>query len=73
LAAHQWKVKLHRSGAGVVFVRAQKGLILFSTERLFKEFNEAEYERLIAGLLVALQGIKVLMIYRDSQLIIRQL
>lgn len=58
-----------RSGAGVVFVTPQKGVIHFSFALLKGcSNNEAEYEALIAGLLVALQiGIKVLTIYGDSQ------
>ncbi|EEF43376.1 conserved hypothetical protein, partial [Ricinus communis] len=53
-----------RSGTRVVFVTPQKGVIHFSFTLLKGcSNNEAEYEALIAGLLVVLQiGIKVLMI-----------
>jgi hypothetical protein len=63
-----------RAGAGIVF-KSPKGETLYHSFSLLKEEcsnNEAEYEALIFGLLLALSmEIHILHVYGDSQLIVR--
>lgn len=64
-----------RAGAGLVFKTPQGGMIYHSFSLLKEECsnNEAEYEALIFGLLLALSmNVQSLLVYGDSQLIIRQ-
>lgn len=64
-----------RAGAGIVF-KSPQGETIYHSFSLMKEEcsnNEAEYESLIFGLLIALaMGIGTLHAYGDSQLIVRQ-
>src|SRR3954468_4346222 len=64
-----------RAGAGLVF-KTPRGEVMYHSFSLLKEEcsnNEAEYEALIFGLLLALSmDIRVLQAYGDSQLIVRQ-
>jgi ribonuclease HI len=65
-----------RAGAGIVFKTPQGGTIYHSFSLLKEECsnNEAEYEALIFGLLLALSmDIRDLRAYGDSQLIVRQI
>jgi ribonuclease HI len=65
-----------RAGAGIVFVTPQGGTIYHSFSLLKEECsnNEAEYEALLFGLLLALSmDIRDLRAYGDSQLIVRQI
>jgi ribonuclease HI len=64
-----------RAGAGIVFKTPQGGTIYHSFSLLKEECsnNEAEYEALLFGLLLALSmDIRDLRAYGDSQLIVRQ-
>jgi ribonuclease HI len=64
-----------RAGAGIVFRTPQGGTIYHSFSLLKEECsnNEAEYEALLFGLLLALSmDIRDLRAYGDSQLIVRQ-
>lgn len=64
-----------RAGAGIVF-KSPQGETIYHSFSLMKEEcsnNEAEYESLIFGLLIALSmDIRTLHAYGDSQLIVRQ-
>ena len=64
-----------RAGAGLVFKTPQGGIIHHSFSVLKEEFsnNEAEYEALLFGLLLALSmDVRNIIVYGDSQLIVRQ-
>jgi ribonuclease HI len=64
-----------RAGAGLVFKTPQGGVMYHSFSLLKEECsnNEAEYEALIFGLLLALSmEVRSLRAYGDSQLIVRQ-
>jgi ribonuclease HI len=65
-----------RAGAGLVF-KTHQGKTIYHSFSLLKEEcsnNEAEYEALIFGLLLALSmDIQKLLVYGDSQLVVRQI
>ena len=64
-----------RAGAGLVFKTPQGGIMYHSFSLLKEECsnNEAEYEALVFGLLLALSmEVRSLQAYGDSQLIVRQ-
>jgi ribonuclease HI len=64
-----------RAGAGLVFKTPQGGTMHHSFSLLKEECsnNEAEYEALIFGLLLALSmDVRNILVYGDSQLIVRQ-
>jgi ribonuclease HI len=65
-----------RAGAGIVF-KTPRGELIYHSFSLLKEEcsnNEAEYEALIFGLLLALSmDIQKLLVYGDSQLVVRQI
>nr|AAK92670.1 putative gag-pol precursor [Oryza sativa Japonica Group] len=65
-----------RAGAGLVFKTPQGGVIYHSFSLLKEECsnNEAEYEALIFGLLLALSmEVRSIRVYGDSQLIVQQI
>jgi hypothetical protein len=65
-----------RARAGLVFKTSQGGTIYHSFSLLKEEClnNEAEYEALIFGLLLALSmDIRKLLVYGDSQLVVQQI
>jgi ribonuclease HI len=65
-----------RAGAGIVF-KTPRGELIYHSFSLLKEEcsnNEAEYEALIFSLLLALSmDIQKLLVYGDSQLVVRQI
>ena len=67
-------LKLNGGGAGVLFISAKVEQLKYVFQILFKvSNNEAEYEALLHGLRLAISlGIKRLLVYGDSLLIIQQ-
>ena len=67
-------LKLDGGGAGVLFISPKREQLKYVFQILFKvSNNEAEYEALLHGLRLAVSlGIKRLLVYSDSLLIVQQ-
>ena len=71
----KWIINVNGSGIDLVLTSPKRDLIQQAICYGFRAINnEAEYEALIAGLILAKDmGIKKLDIYSDSQLVVNQL
>jgi ribonuclease HI len=67
-------LKLGRAGAGILFVSPDEKQLKYVLQILWQAMNnKAEYEALIHGLRVAIfLGIKRLLIYGDSTVVVNQ-
>ena len=67
-------LKLGGGGAGVLFISPKGEQLKYVFQILFEvSNNEAEYEALLHGLRLAISlGIKRLLVYRDSLLVVQQ-
>ena len=67
-------LKLDGGGAGVLFISPKEEQLKYVFQILFKvSNNEAEYESLLHGLRLAVSlGIKQLLVYGDSLLVVKQ-
>ena len=67
-------LKLGRGGAGVLFISPRGEQLKYIFQILFEvSNNEAEYEALLRGLRLAISiGIKRLLVYGDSLLVVQQ-
>jgi ribonuclease HI len=68
-------LKLHGAGAGILFIAPGGEQLKYALQLLFPTSNNAaEYEALIHGLNIAISlGVKRLMVYGDSLVIISQI
>jgi ribonuclease HI len=68
-------LKLHGTGAGIIFIAPGGEQLRYALQLLFSASNNAaEYEALIHGLNIAISlGIKRLMVYGDSMVVISQI
>jgi ribonuclease HI len=68
-------LKLKGAGAGILFIAPRGEQLKYALQLLFlASNNEAEYEALIHGLNIAVSlGVKRLMVYRDSLVVISQI
>jgi ribonuclease HI len=68
-------LKLQGAGAGILFIAPGGEQLKYALQLLFSASNNAaEYEALIHGLNIAIsQGIKRLMVYGDSLVVISQI
>jgi ribonuclease HI len=67
-------LKLSSGGAGVLFISSRGEQLKYMFQILFKvSNNKAEYEALLHGLSLAISlGIKRLLVYGDSLLVVQQ-
>jgi ribonuclease HI len=67
-------LKLQGAGAGILFITPRGEQLKYALQLLFPASNNAaEYEALIHGLCIAISlGIKKLMVYEDSLVVISQ-
>jgi ribonuclease HI len=68
-------LKLQAAGAGILFIAPRGEQLKYALQLLFSASNNAaEYEALVHGLNIAISlGIKRLMVYRDSLVVISQI
>src|SRR6185503_1373179 len=68
-------LKIDGGGAGVLFISPKGGQLKYVFQILFKvSNNEAEYEALLHGFRLAVSlGIKRLLVYGDSLLVVQQI